>query len=242
MKNSISLYSIDEAAGIFGKKPGEVMDYLCGYFSGYAEKDNIHKVDHYFIWERSFKFTMEGQDRTRLFFWPQAPHYSIQYARYAFQIKNEYLGGWKIYRELLRMLEPRAPKIKVFEFRHRPRFAPHADLPAVRRMATANEAVRRNLVLAIRLAKNPTLIGRKTQEWGYVGQLRDYVGGLIERTPDVNSIIDGKYLLGLLKDEKLFQDVYHGQPGQVVYSRQKPGNPRQKVMRYYFSENRRPRR
>jgi hypothetical protein len=106
------------------------------------------------------------------------------------------------------MLEPRAPKIKYSNF------GIALDSPLmpiylpVRSLATANETVRRNLVLAIRLAKNPTLIGRKTQEWGYVGQLRDYVGSLIERTPEVNSIIDGNYLLGLLKDEKHLFRMY----------------------------------
>jgi len=186
LKNSLSIYSFEEVARIFGKQPSDVIDYLCDYYSRYPEKDNIHKVDHFFIFERSFKFTMEGQDRTRLFFWPMAPHYSIQYARYAFQIKNKYLNGWKIYRGLLRSLDAQSTKIKYGNFG----IALDSPLMPIylplRALATSNETVRRNLIQAIRLAKNPLLIGSKTKEREYIGQLEDYVGDLMSPAPGID--------------------------------------------------------
>jgi asparagine synthase (glutamine-hydrolysing) len=91
-KNSLSVYTIDEVASIFSKSSKEIFDYLCDYFSQYPEKDNIHKIDRYFVWERSFKFTMENQERVRQFFWPLAPHYGIKYAPYAFKNKESGFG------------------------------------------------------------------------------------------------------------------------------------------------------
>jgi asparagine synthase (glutamine-hydrolysing) len=208
LHNSLSVYGLDKIATIFGKTAKEVNDYLCNYFSKYPEKDNLHKVDHYFIWERSFKFTMEGQDRTRLFFWPMAPHYSIPYVRYAFQIKNKYLAGWQIYREFLKALEPKSASIKYANF------GIAIDSPMmplylkIRGVATGNESLRHNLLVVLRLLKNPLSFGRKTEEWGYVSELKKYTEQLIEHDSTINSYIDSKYLLKLLKNEKYIHKMY----------------------------------
>ena len=208
LKNSLSLFSIDEVAAAFNKAPKEVMDHLCAYFEKYPEKDNVHKVDHFFIWERSFKFTMENQDRIRLFFWPMAPHYSIQYVRYAFQIKNKYLGGWKVYRDLLRSLDRRSTGVKYSNFgialdsRLMPVYLP------VRALATGNETVRRNLLVVLRLLKNPASIGRKSEEWDFIGQFGNYIGNLIDENPSLSSHFNTDFLKKHMASQKFLFKMY----------------------------------
>lgn len=208
LKNSVGVYSIDEVAAIFGKKSGEVMDYLCGYFSSYPEKDNLHKMDRFFFWERSFKFTMEGQDRIRLFFWPLAPHYSIQYTRYALQLKNKYLAGWKIYRDLFKMLDKRSASIKYANFG----IALDSPLMPIylkmRAFATGNEAVRRKVLVALRLLKKPTNIGRKTAEWAFIDQFRIYLADIIKNNPRVESHLNTSWLLEAVNSEKYLYRMY----------------------------------
>jgi hypothetical protein len=208
LKNSLSVYSIEEVAKLFGKSPKAIRDYLCDYFSQYPEKDNVHKVDHFFIWERSFKFTMENQDRVRLFFWPLAPHYGIKYAPYAFKIKNEYLVGWKIYAALLRALDTRSVSIKYANFGI-PLDSPLLPiyLP-LRALATGNETIRRNLLMILRLLKNPLSIGRKTKEFSYINELRTYLADLTGRDKAIGSILDTDYLNDLLGHEKYTYRMY----------------------------------
>ncbi len=174
LKNSLSVYSINEVAGIFGKSSKEIMDYLCNYFSAYPEKDYIHKVDHFFIWERSFKFSLENQDRLRQHFWPLAPHYGIKYAPYAFKIKNSYLNGWKIYIGLLKSLDKRSVSVKYANFG----IALDSPLMPIylplRAFATSNETIRRKLLVILRLLKNPFYITQKSQEYGYITELQNY--------------------------------------------------------------------
>ncbi len=207
-KNSLSVFSIDDVASLFGKTPKDVMDHLCEYFSTYPEKDNLHKVDHYFVWDRSFKFTMENQDRIRLYFWPLAPHYSIQYARYAFQIKNKYLAGWQIYRELLKALDPQAASVKYANF-GLPLDSPF--LPAylkLRAVATANEAVRRRLRTVLRLIKKPSDIGLRTVELKFMEQFTKYLVDAVNQNPEIGTRMDTNALLKLIQSEKYLHKLY----------------------------------
>jgi hypothetical protein len=207
-KNSLSAYSIGEAAALFGKKPREIFDYLCDYYSGYPETDNTHKIDRFFIWERSFKFTMENQDKVRLFFWPLAPHYGIKYAPYAFKIKNSYLANWKIYIELLRSLDKYSVKIKYANF------GIPLDSPLlsyylyVRGHATRSEMLRKNLLVVLRLLRNPVGIIRKREEYGYVDEVRDHIKDLANHNKQIGSLISVDNLNSILAGEKYIYKMY----------------------------------
>lgn len=207
-KNSLSAYPIDETASIFGKTSKEIFDYLCDYYSGYPEKDNIHKIDRFFIWERSFKFTMENQDKVRLFFWPLAPHYGIKYAPYAFKIKNNFLARWKIYVELLRSLDQNSVKIKYANF------GIPLDSPLlshylfIRGHATRSESVRKNLLGVLRLLKNPASFVRKKEEYGYVDEIRENVKILSNNSKQIRAVIDADRLILILNREKYIYKMY----------------------------------
>jgi hypothetical protein len=207
-KNSLSAFTIEEVARLFGKTPREIFDYLCAYYSQYPEKDNIHKIDHFFIWERSFKFTMENQDRVRLFFWPPAPHYGIKYAPYAFKIKNKYLAGWKTYIELLRSLDEHSVHIKYANF------GIPLDSPLLpqylylRGLATSSETIRKKLLVVLRLLRNPASIGRKREEYGYVDEIGDYIKNLTLNNKTIDSVIDSNRLNAILTDKKYLYKMY----------------------------------
>jgi hypothetical protein len=207
-KNSLSAFSIEEVASLFGKTPGEIFDYLCTYFSLYPEKDNIHKIDHFFIWERSFKFTMENQDRVRLFFWPLAPHYGIKYAPYAFKMNNKYLAGWKIYIELLRSLDRNSVRVKYANFGI-PLDSPFlTQYLYLRGLATSSETIRKKLLVILRLLRNPASIGRKREEYGYVDEVRDYIKNPTLKNKMIDSVIDSNRLNAILANEKYLYKLY----------------------------------
>jgi asparagine synthase (glutamine-hydrolysing) len=207
-KNSLSTYSIAEVGPIFGKSSKEIYDYLCDYFSGYPEKDNIHKIDRYFVWERSFKFTMENQDRVRLFFWPLAPHYGIKYAPYAFKIKNQDLAGYKVYTEFLRALDKQSVKIKYSNFGiplESPFLSSYLKLRAI---ATSSETMRHKLLVVLRLLRNPTKVGLKRQEYGFVDEVREYLKGFPRKPQPNMQTIDYRQLNAVLADEKYLYKMY----------------------------------
>lgn len=207
-KNSLSVYSIKDVAAIFRKSPREVTDYLVAYFDNYPEKDNFHKVDHYFYWERSFKFTMENQDRIRLFFPPVAPHYGIKYVRYALKIGNKHLGGWKTYAGLLESLDKRSVGVKYANFGI-PLNSPLMPfyLP-LRSLATSNETVRHNIRHVMRVLRHPTQIGRKTRELGFVGELKKYLADVIRADQSLDTILDTTTLQKQLTNEQLLYKMY----------------------------------
>jgi len=207
-RNSLSVFAIEEVAGIFGMTAQEIRDYLCGYFESYPESENIHKVDRFFIFERSFKFTMENQDRIRLFYWPLAPHYSIEYARFAFKIKNKYLAGWKIYVGLLKALDPGSVKIKYANF------GLSLDSPLLpiylpmRALATRNETIRRNLITTLRLIRRPSFIGKKVTEQKGVAELKDLVRETMVTDNSLRDIFDIGHLGNLVDKEKFMYRMY----------------------------------
>lgn len=207
-KNRLSVFSVGDIARLFGKTPEDVTNYLCDYFSSYPEKDNLHRIDHFYFWERSFKFTMEGQDRIRLYFWPIAPHYSIAYARYALQINNKYLAGWKIYRDFLKALDGRAASVKYANFGISLDSRVLPIYLKMRSIATANESVKRMLNTVLRFANNPSNIGRQTLEWKFIRQFREYLAIMIRDNSCIESHLDTKVLAGLLRSERHLHRMY----------------------------------
>jgi len=207
-KNSLSAYPIDEVAGLFSKTSKGIFEYLCDYYSGYPEKDHAHKIDRFFIWERSFKFTMENQDKVRLFFWPLAPHYGIKYAPYAFKIRNSFLAGWKIYIELLRSLDKQSVKIKYANF------GIPLDSPLLshylflRGHATRSESIRRNLLIVLRLLRNPVSIVRKKEEYGYVDEVRGHIKNISSNNKQIQNLIAVDRLNLILNREKNIYKMY----------------------------------
>ncbi len=206
--NSLSAFSIESTAKIFGRSPGSVMDYLCAFFDSYIEKNPIHRIDRFFIFERSFKFTMENQDRIRLYFWPMAPHYSIDYARFAFKIPNRYLAGWKVYAGMLKTLNPKSIRLKYANFGI-PLDSPLMPiyLP-LRSLATSNETIRRNLIGFLRLIRNPIGITRKIDEFEAVGQLRNYYNTIIGKNEDLGAILDLSQVTEIVKNESYIYRLY----------------------------------
>jgi hypothetical protein len=208
LHNSLSTFNIENTARIFGKTTKEFTDYLLSYFGSYPEKSNIHKYDRFFIFERSFKFTMEGQDRIRLYFWPLAPHYSIDYARFAFKIPNKSLANWKVYIGMLKLLNPDSLKIKYANF-GLPLDSPLLPiyLP-LRALATSNETFRRNLISILRIMRRPSSVGKKIAEQKGVSELKYYYNNIIADDKSIQGYIDVKYLSNLIADEKYIYKMY----------------------------------
>lgn len=207
-KNSLSAFTIEEVSGLFGKTSKEIFDYLCDYYNQYPEKDSIHKIDRFFIWERSFKFTMENQDKVRLFFWPLAPHYGIKYAPYAFKIKNNYLAGWKTYIGLLHSLDHNSVKIKYANFGIPLDSSVLPQYLFLRGLATRSESIRKNLLVILRLLKNPASVVRKKEEYGYVDEVRDYIKNLSVQNGQIKNIIAADRLNSILRGEKYIYKMY----------------------------------
>lgn len=209
--NSLSVFSLEKTAAIFRRSAEDVMDYLCAYFDSYAEKNPIHKIDRFFIFERSFKFTMENQDRIRLYFWPMAPHYGINYARFAFKIDNRYLAGWKVYAGMLKLLNPEAAKIRYANFGI-PLDSPLMPLYLpLRSLATSNETIRRNLIGFLRLLKNPAGVNKKFDELKANDDLRKYYRRVLEINPefsDLSDVIDMSYLTKLVQNDNYIYRLY----------------------------------
>jgi len=206
--NSLSVFSIKSVAAMFDRSPKSVMDYLCAYFDSYIEKNPIHRIDRFFIFERSFKFTMENQDRIRLYFWPMAPHYSIDYARFAFKIPNKYLAGWKVYAGMLKLLNPKSLRLKYANFGI-PLDSPLMPiyLP-LRALATSNETIRRSLISVLRLMRNPAEVTRKIDELKAVKQLRDYYGKIIDTNAALGGLIDLQRVSEIVENETYIYRLY----------------------------------
>jgi hypothetical protein len=151
---------------------------------------------------------MEGQDRIRLFFWPLAPHYSIDYARFAFKIPNKQLANWKVYIGMLKALNPESVKIKYANFGI-PLDSPLLPiyLP-LRAIATSNDTFRRNLIGFLRFVRRPSSVGKKIAEQKGVTDLKSYYRNLIASDKTIQSYVDVDYLSKLMANEKYIYKMY----------------------------------
>jgi hypothetical protein len=78
----------------------------------------------------------------------------------------------------------------------------------IRARATGNETMRRRLRTVVRLLKNPTNVGRKTVEWGYIDRFRSYMEELIKSNSVIGSTMNVAQLRTLIHEEKYLHKMY----------------------------------
>lgn len=203
-----SILAEDDVCALLGINKNAYRDKLAEHFSGYPEKDYIHKYDRYFFFEHLLRFSMEGEDRVRYFLWSTTPLYSNEFTNYAFKIKNKYLANWDIYREFLRQLDPNSIKIPYANWGLR------IDSPLlplylrIRNLALRNAALKSRLIKILRLIKNPSTYKSKLASDSFALQLRRYLENLAKNTGSAGKYIDIDFLLKLSASETSSSKLY----------------------------------
>jgi len=183
-------------------------DKLAAHFSEYPEKDYVHKYDKFFFYEHLLRFSMEGEDRVRHFFWSTTPFYSNEFTNYAFKLKNKYLAKWRIYREFLKQLDPKSIKIKYANWGLRldspilPFYLP------IRNLALRNAALKSRLIRILRLIKNPSIYKNKLASDSFALILRRYLENLAKNAGFAVRYMDIDYLRKLSAAEKSSPKLY----------------------------------
>jgi asparagine synthase (glutamine-hydrolysing) len=77
----------------------------------YPERDMRMKYVRFLIFERSYKWLFEGEDRNRFFFWTVTPFYSIEFFTYALRCPDQIKRNYRLYRSFLMNLSRKASEI-----------------------------------------------------------------------------------------------------------------------------------
>lgn len=166
------IFTLDDVSTLTAIYTDDIVDEIRRNVLSYPETDWNAKWLHFRIFERGFKWTFEGEDRNRFFFWSAAPFYSIRFFEYAMNCPDEQKTRYVLYRDFLSRLSRRASRIP----------------DEGGKLATARRARLPGFVALSRLLRSGRL--------GILGRLlssgrRSRVTGLVQRAPlaDANSAL-----------------------------------------------------
>jgi len=103
--------SLDEVGILTGFTKKDILDKIKEHIEKYPEKELKQKFVHFVIFEHCFKWSFEGEDRNRYYFWSVAPLYGIHFFDYAMNCPDEQKTNLKLYRTLIRELYPQVSNI-----------------------------------------------------------------------------------------------------------------------------------
>jgi asparagine synthase (glutamine-hydrolysing) len=101
-------FDIDLICRLLRIEKSEVYQSLYDVFSSYPETDFVWKFAHFRTFGRAFRFIMEGEDRSRFYFWLVAPWWDAPLLKVSMRIPEKYKRNSILYRELLRALDARS--------------------------------------------------------------------------------------------------------------------------------------
>lgn len=106
-----SIFTIHDVAAITEIQEREIINELRKNVSSYPEKRLDQKYVHFLIYERSFKWLVEGEDRNRFYFWSVTPFCSTPFFNYAMNCSDNNKSQYGLYREFLLKLSPSATMV-----------------------------------------------------------------------------------------------------------------------------------
>lgn len=133
--------------------PSDLRAELEAMIAAYPEEQMADRYVHYMICEREIKWSFEGEDRNRGFFWTAAPFLALSFFGKAMAVPSEMKRRHILYREFLVRLSREA-----------------ADVPdAARGVAITAPAFKRQLIIASWLARWPRA-ARTIRAWRSPGR------------------------------------------------------------------------
>ncbi|MFC1555704.1 asparagine synthase-related protein [candidate division KSB1 bacterium] len=95
------LFLLSEVSNLTGTSEKIILDELLENLSLYPERDFNNKYLHFMLFERGFKWLLEGEDRNRCSFWSVSPFYSTPFFNYAMNCPAKQKNQYQLYRHFL---------------------------------------------------------------------------------------------------------------------------------------------
>lgn len=102
---------LEQAAAITRMEAGDIFESIKGYLAACPEESHEEKYLHFIICERYMKWTAEGEDRNRFFFWTTSPFSSTAFFDFVVNCPDSLKSKYRLYREFLLRLSPEAAGI-----------------------------------------------------------------------------------------------------------------------------------
>ncbi len=107
-----SILTLAQVAEITGLSEVRIRDSIGDYLASCPENGMSDKYLHFIICGRDLKWTAEGEDRNRFFFWTVAPFNSPKVIDYVMNCPDRIKSRYRLYREFLLHISPQAASIK----------------------------------------------------------------------------------------------------------------------------------
>ena len=92
-------------------KTGDLRQVAEAEFESYPEQSANWKYAHSKFLGRPYRFIMEGEDRTRFYFWMGTPFWSTQLVRELLRVPESFKSNYRLFRAMLRQLNPESTRI-----------------------------------------------------------------------------------------------------------------------------------
>jgi len=132
---------MNDVTSLTGVQSDQLLHELVLLLGSYPEASFNDRYVHYMVYERGMKWSFEGEDRNRSFFWAETPFYSLPFFVPAMQIPSVNKRYHRLYRLFLTYISQAA-----------------SDVPdAARRLAVSSPKFRYRLMVASFLSSYPQL-------------------------------------------------------------------------------------
>lgn len=108
MNSRISLQTASEMLGVDSNR---LKKDIYNHISSFPEKSYAYKDLHFRIYNRGFKYVLEGEDRKRNFFWTVMPFYGHQFFLSAMSFPDDFKKDYKMFFDFMNLLEPQLAQI-----------------------------------------------------------------------------------------------------------------------------------
>ncbi len=110
--NIFRIFKVEDACSLLGINQSDFFETFSSVFNDFPETDFNWKYAHFIMLGRGFRFTMEGEDRSRFFFWLQAPFWGTDVLRSMINIPDKLKKHQALFIHYFKSLDKDALKIK----------------------------------------------------------------------------------------------------------------------------------
>ncbi|HMA75771.1 MAG TPA: hypothetical protein VKO43_00515 [Candidatus Krumholzibacteriaceae bacterium] len=103
---------LDITAAVTGIRENDIIAEIREELAAYPERGMDGKYVHFIINQRNLKWTSEGEDRNRFYFWTVSPFNSIHFFNFVMNCPDKHKAKYKLYREFLLKLSPEASAVR----------------------------------------------------------------------------------------------------------------------------------
>src|SRR5690606_11072897 len=106
-----SRINLHQVVKMLGIDSVQFQNNIYNYVSSFPESSYGYKYLHFWIYNRGFRYVLEGEDRKRNFFWTVVPFYDHDFFLSVMSFPDSFKKDYKMFIDFMNVLDPRLSQI-----------------------------------------------------------------------------------------------------------------------------------